>query len=243
MQNPVKNRREEPPYGARVAEPAKRVSNVAKQGAHALQITRTGPAFGAEGEMRDEILSAVRQWRKAPGATAIAVLSLTLGIGGTLALFSLVDALLLKTLPVHEPERLARFVGRDLRPGEQHEIGLPTHVWEHVRDHQTLFESVLAVGTGRVNLARGGETRHADIAFVGAGYFDTLGLRPAAGRALHRFDETLNNATAAVISHSLWQREYGGRATSPANPFTSTTTASTSSASPRRASSVWRSAE
>ncbi len=162
--------------------------------------------------MRDEILSAARQWRKAPGATAIAVLSLTLGIGGTLALFSLVDALLLKTLPVHEPERLARFVGRDLRPGEQHEIGLPTHVWEHVRDHQTLFESVLAVGTGRVNLARGGEARHADIAFVSAGYFDTLGLRPAAGRSLHRSDETLNNATAAVISHSLWQREYGERA-------------------------------
>lgn len=161
--------------------------------------------------MRDDILSAIRQWRRAPGATAIAVLSLTLGIGGTLALFSLVDALLLKTLPVHEPERLTRVVGRDLRPREQHDIGLPTHVWDYVRTHQTLFESVLAVGTGRVDLARGGETRHAGIAYVDAGYFNALGLRPATGRALGPSDEALANASVAVISHSLWQRDFGSR--------------------------------
>jgi putative ABC transport system permease protein len=161
--------------------------------------------------MRDEILSALRQWRRAPGATAIAVLSLTLGLGGTLALFSLVDALLLKTLPVHEPERLTRVVGRDLRPGEQHDIGLPTHVWEYVRRSQTTFESVLAVGTGRVNLARGGDTRLAGIAYVNGGYFETLGLRPAAGRGLAAFDEAPVNSAVAVISHALWQREYAGR--------------------------------
>jgi putative ABC transport system permease protein len=161
--------------------------------------------------MRDEILSAVRQWRRAPGATAVAVLSLTLGIGGTLALFSLVDALLLKTLPIHEPARLTRIVGRDLRPGEQHDIGLPTHVWEYVRRSQTIFDSVLAVGTGRINLARGGDTRLAGIAYVNGGYFETLGLRPAVGRVLAAFDEAPVNSAVAVISHSLWQRDYAGR--------------------------------
>jgi putative ABC transport system permease protein len=161
--------------------------------------------------MRDDLVSAVRQWRRAPGPTVVALVSLALGIGGTLGLFSLVDALLLKTLPVHEPERLTRIVGRDLRPGEQHDIGLPTHVWEYVRTHQMLFESVLAVGTGRVNLARGGETRHAGIAYVDADYFNTLGLRPAMGRALGPSDETPANASVAIISHSLWQRDYGGR--------------------------------
>ncbi|HUE88846.1 MAG TPA: ADOP family duplicated permease [Vicinamibacterales bacterium] len=161
--------------------------------------------------MLEDMRKALRQWRKAPAVTVIAVLSLTLGIGGTLALFSLVDALLLKTLPVYEPERLTRIVGRDLRPGEQHDIGLPTHIWEYLRDTQTMFESVLAVGTGRVNLARGGETRYAGTAFVDAGYFDTLGLRPAVGRPLRPYDEIPTNSTVAVISHSLWLREYGER--------------------------------
>jgi putative ABC transport system permease protein len=180
---------------------------------------RRGPAFGGGGEMRDETLSAVRQWRRAPAATAIAVLSLTLGIGGTLALFSLVDALLLKTLPVHEPERLTRVVGRDLRPGEQHDIGLPTHVWEYIRRSQTIFESVLAVNTGRINLARGGSTRYAGIAYVDGRYFETLGLRPAVGRLFAPFDEAPANAAVAVISHALWQRDFGGRPDTVGQPI------------------------
>src|SRR5688500_18543892 len=105
----------------------------------------------------DDVRSAWRQWRRAPGVTAIALVSLTLGLGASLALFSLVDALLWRSLPVRAPEQLTRFVGVDERGA--HEIALPTQIFDYINEHQSMFEAVTAVATDRANLARGGEAR------------------------------------------------------------------------------------
>lgn len=76
----------------------------------------------------DDLRNTWRQWRRTPLVTTLAALSLTLGIGGNLALFSLVDALVLRTLPIAAPETLVRFVTTDFRPGEIRDIAVPTHV-------------------------------------------------------------------------------------------------------------------
>ena len=142
--------------------------------------------------------------------TAAAFLSLTLGIGANLALFSIVDAVLLKTLPIPDPDQLVRIVTSDFRPGEQHEIAVPTHVWRYLRTEQKAFASLLAIATDRVNIAPGGETRYAGCAYVDAEYFDTLQVRIVLGRGLAASDDQPGAANVAVISYSLWQREYSG---------------------------------
>jgi putative ABC transport system permease protein len=157
----------------------------------------------------DDIRNAFRQWSRTPGITAIVLLSLTLGIGANLALFSIVNALLFRPLPIPRPDELTRIVGVGPRPGQHSEIVVATHVWEYVRDHQTMFASVLTVGTDRFNVASGSEARYVGGAFVDGGYFETLRLEMARGRALLPSDEQLG-ANVAVISHSFWQREYGG---------------------------------
>ena len=157
-----------------------------------------------------DIRNALRQWGRTPLVTALAALSLTLGIASTLALFGLVDALLLRRLPVTRPDELTRIVGHGLRPGELQDIGVPTRVWQYVREHQRLFTTVLAVGTDRVNLGQTGETRYVGCAYVSDNYFSALGVRVVTGRALTVTDDVPGHASAAIISYRLWQREYGG---------------------------------
>lgn len=149
---------------------------------------------------------AVRQWRRTPVLAGIMLLSLVLGIGASLTLFSLVDAILLATLPVQDPQRLVRLV----TPRGDAIVSNP--VWEHIRDTQPVFASAAGVATSRVNLARGGEGRFVSAALVSGGFFDTLGLRPQLGRALDRQDDHAGTAAVAIIGHGLWQRDYAGAA-------------------------------
>jgi predicted permease len=151
--------------------------------------------------------------RQTPIVSSVALLSLALGIGANVAIFSLVNALILKPLPVYEPDRLVimGYAGEGSR-GPQTSITNPQ--WEYVRDHQNVFVGVAAYGNPRFNLNSGGETRNAQGLFVSGRFFDTLGVTAALGRLFTAEDDRRGggpDGPVAVLSHGFWQREYGGR--------------------------------
>lgn len=159
-------------------------------------------------DLWQDVRYAVRDIRSNPGFTAVAVLSLALGIGANTAIFSLIDAVMLRSLPVNNPEELLQ-----LTMGKQdYAEGYMNPVWEQVRDRQDVFSGIFAYGGWRFNLAAGGEARYVDGDFVSGQFFDTLGVRTVFGRTLTPADDTRGYPGAAVLSHGFWQRQYGGRA-------------------------------
>jgi predicted permease len=147
-----------------------------------------------------------------PVVTAVAVLSLALGIGANTAIFSLVNSLLLRPLPVADPHRLVILTtGPDL--AEQY--GYTT--FDQIRRHGTALDGAMAWSLGGTSLlAYGGETSAVEHHFVSGDYFSTLGVQPLVGRTLTPADDVEGggpDGPAVVISHGLWQRRFGGAAT------------------------------
>jgi putative ABC transport system permease protein len=152
-----------------------------------------------------DIRYAVRALRSSPGFAAVAILSLALGIGANTAIFSLIDAVILKTLPVSHPEQLLQVI--------MHENPFFTNpIWEQLRDRQDVFSDIFAYGFGRFNLAAGGEARYAQGAYMSGQFFDTLGLRAIIGRNFTTADDRRGCPGTAVLSYDFWRKEYGGRA-------------------------------
>ena len=157
----------------------------------------------------------LRLLRRTPGFTAVAVLSLTLGIGANTAIFQLLDAVRLRALPVKDPGQLVevRLADPGPRPGNvvARYAQLTGPQWERLRADQQAFSSVLAWSPSRFNLALGGEVRTAQGIFVSGSFFEVLGITAARGRVLGAADDRRGcGSRAAVISHAFWQREYGG---------------------------------
>jgi putative ABC transport system permease protein len=155
---------------------------------------------------------ALRQMRQTPIVSGIALLSLALGIGANVAIFSLVNALILKPLPVYDPDRLVIMAYEGVR-GPNTSMTNPQ--WEYIRDHQEVLVGVGAYGNPRFNLNAGGETRNAQGLFVSGRFFDTLGVTAHIGRLLTTNDDRRGggpDGPVAVLSYGFWQREYGGRA-------------------------------
>jgi putative ABC transport system permease protein len=164
-----------------------------------------------------DLLYGVRMLRKSPGFTAVAVLTLALGVGANTAIFQLIDAVRLRTLPVREPRELVGVKLADTtgaRGSWQSDYPILTNaIWEQVRDRQEAFDGVFAWGPDTLNLSRGGEARFARAMWVSGDFFDTLGVRPQMGRVLNREDDRKGCGTAvAVLSHAFWKREFGGDA-------------------------------
>lgn len=154
---------------------------------------------------------AFRQLRQTPIVSTVALLSLALGIGANVAIFSLVNALMLKPLPVHEPDRLV-LIGLDAPNVVNTSLTNPQ--WEFIRDHQRTLVSVAAYGNPRFNLNSGGQTRNAQGLFVSGGFFDALGVTTHLGRLFTPADDRRGggeHGPVAVLSYGFWQREYGGR--------------------------------
>src|SRR5271166_5830886 len=125
---------------------------------------------------------AIRALRSSPGFAAVAILSLALGIGANTAIFSLIDSVILKTLPVNHPEQLVQVM-----MGKNQSFTNP--IWEQLRDHQDVFSGIFAYGGGRFNLAAGGEARYAQSNYVAGQFFNTLGLHAVLGRLLTMADD------------------------------------------------------
>ena len=156
-----------------------------------------------------------RMLRKSPGFTAAAVLSLALGIGANTAIFQLLDAVRLKTLPVASPHELTevRIVDMDKARGSfswRHHA-VTNSIWEQIRDRQQAFSGIFAWAPGGFNLAQGGEVRVGRALWVSGNFFGVLGVQPLLGRVLTPSDDTKDcTAPGLVISHGFWQREFGG---------------------------------
>ncbi len=143
--------------------------------------------------------------------TLVAALSLALGIGANTAVFSIINASLLKPLPVEEPERLASIFTTDTKnPGN-----LPTSHLNYVdyRDQNQVFSSLLASTGAGLSLTRGETIEPVFGLVVSGNYFDVLGVKAALGRAfLPDEDKTPGARPVVVLSHGLWQRSFGGDA-------------------------------
>ena len=157
---------------------------------------------------------AARLLRRSPGFTVVAVLSLALGIGAATAIFQIVDAVRLRTLPVARPWELARvrIVNMDGARGNRSSPYDPLNypVFEQIRRQQQGFTDVAAWSSTSFNLADGGEMRPARGLFVSGTFFDVLGIAPAAGRLIADADDKPGCAPRVVLSHAFWTREMGG---------------------------------
>src|SRR5260370_39203312 len=150
-----------------------------------------------------------------PGFALVAILSLALGIGANTAIFQLIDAVRIRTLPVKNPQELAVVRVIDRKGISGHITGRYSHLtnplWEQMRDHQQAFSSIFAWDREGLNLATGGEARNAQAIWVSGDFFKTLGVEPLMGRLLTPADDQRGcGSPNAVISYPFWQREFGG---------------------------------
>jgi predicted permease len=146
-----------------------------------------------------DVRHGLRLLARHPGFTLVAVLTLALGIGANTAIFSLVNSVMLRPLPVREPGRLAIVGG----------IGRGFPAWEQLRGQAGCFESVAAWGSSQFDLSSGGETRWVDGLWASGSFFDTLGVPAAIGRTLIDADDRPGAAAVTVISHAFWERQFG----------------------------------
>jgi putative ABC transport system permease protein len=142
----------------------------------------------------------VRLLTRHPGFTLVAVLTLALGIGANTAIFSLINSVMLRPLPVRDPGRLAVVGG----------IGRGFPSWEWLQKEAGRFESVAAWGPSQFDLSAGGETQWVDGLWASGSFFDTLGVPAVLGRTLITADDTRGAEAVTVISYAFWQREFGG---------------------------------
>lgn len=158
-----------------------------------------------------DIRYALRILGRTPVISCVAVLSLALGIGANTAIFSLLDCVMLRMLPVAKPEELAQL--RTINPQRPNGEGNPTFtnpLWEEVRNRQNVFSGVFAWSWTRFDLAQGGAVNAANGMFVSGDYFSTLGVRPVAGRLLSESDDRRGCVGATVLSYGFWQEHFGG---------------------------------
>ena len=157
-----------------------------------------------------DVRLAVRSLRASPVVAAVAILSLSLGIGANTAIFSIIDSLLLRPLPVKDPARLALVTA-----------GTPSHVavwsnaiWTEIHQRPELFERSAAWSFTQLNLAAGGETQPLDGLWASGSFFETLGVSAVVGRTLTEGDDrpggqASHDGPVAVISYGLRQRRFG----------------------------------
>lgn len=151
----------------------------------------------------------LRMLRKAPGFTAVAVLTLALGIGANTAIFSLLNTVMLRMLPVRAPEQLVQVAMLTKNFGGRVRYSYTNPLWEAIRDRQDVFEGTFAWGTDAFNLSAGGEAQDARGLYVSGDYFDVLGVRAVAGRLISRSDDQRGCSGAAVLNYGFWNEHYG----------------------------------
>jgi putative ABC transport system permease protein len=154
---------------------------------------------------------AVRALRTSPVVSFVAILSLALGIGANTAIFSLVNSLLLRPLPVKHPQQLV-MLGEGSANGQQ---AWTYPIWDQIRQRPQLFDGAFAWSGTRFNLASGGETEFVDGIWASGGMFETLGVPAMLGRTFTDADDRRGggrDGAVAVISYAFWQRRFAGAA-------------------------------
>jgi predicted permease len=162
---------------------------------------------------------ALRLLRKSPGFATTVILTIALGIGANTAIFTLVHAVLMKSLPVVDPKTLYRVGDRDdccVNGGFENDDGdfdlFSYELYTHIRDAAPEFEQLAAMqaGNNTFTVRRGAEAAKPEIGeYVSGNYFSTFGIGAYAGRVLSTVDDTPGAAPAVVMSYSSWQSDYG----------------------------------
>jgi len=160
--------------------------------------------------LMQDVRYGLRVLARAPGFTAVAVLTLALGIGANTAVFTLLDAILFRLLPVQRAEQLyqVRRISADVPERLSGDFTNP--LWENLRARQDVFSGMAAWGNTDFNLARGGAVQRAEGLWVSGDYFATLDVRPALGRLITPADDRRGCPAIAVLSYGFWQDRYAG---------------------------------
>ncbi|MCC6235730.1 MAG: ABC transporter permease [Verrucomicrobiales bacterium] len=155
---------------------------------------------------------AMRQLLKCPGFTAVAVLTLALGIGANTAIFSVVNTVLLRPLPYSEPDRLVRIYSEfpSFPNGGLRRFAVSAPEYLDLRRETKSWGSFDAWASGGVNVGGGAQPTRATATQLTGGLLPTLGARPLLGRLLTPEDDVPGGPPVAVISHGLWQRAFAG---------------------------------
>ncbi len=161
-----------------------------------------------EGLLQD-VRYGLRVMRKNPGFSLVAVMSLTLGIGANTLIFSLLNAVLLRSLPVQEPDSLV--VLKVAKPDRQSEASFSYPLYRDLRDQNTVFSDVVAHNVVPVTITTETESERATTELVSGNFFTTLGVKAAQGRLLNESDDVRQDGhPVAVLNYSFWQSRFGG---------------------------------
>lgn len=159
-------------------------------------------------ELRADVKLALRTIRRSPGFAAVTVLSLALGIGANTAIFGVFDAVMLRVLPVREPNRLVflHIAGSEGRDGP------PYPLYELIRDRATSFEAVSVFSSASLEVTADRGREPARGLQVSGNFYEMLGVRPVLGRTLTDSDDRIGGVegAAVVISRAYWQQRFGG---------------------------------
>ena len=179
------------------------------------RVSAEDAALGLESLWHD-VRSALRVFVKSPGFSFVVVATLALGIGANTAIFELLDAVLLQSLPVKNPQELAqvRVVNMDKARGNFFS-GYPAVtnlIWEKLREDHPGFSGIAAWRDVDFSRDSGGDARFVNGLYVSGEFFRVLGVRPVAGRVFTAEDDRPGcGLPGAVISYGFWQQEFGGR--------------------------------
>jgi predicted permease len=168
-------------------------------------------------DFRRDGVFALRTLRRNPGFAAAAVLSLALAIGVNTAVFSLVNAVLVRPLPVGAPDELVQ-ITRLTPDGRPASVSYP--LFEHLRDNVRSISGAFAHGTSSETIAIDGEPDFVAADLVSGAYFDVLRVQPGAGRLLRPDDDQLTATPVAIISDSYWTRQFGRAPSALGTTFT-----------------------
>lgn len=157
-------------------------------------------------ELEREFRYATRQLGRNPGFTTTVVLTLALSIGANTAIFSVVNALLLKSLPYAHPERMGTIYARVTGPhGSDGLAGIDGERWELLRDGVPALISAVSGSTSGINLKAGARVQYVQDGRVSAHYFDVLGLQPIIGRNFSEDEDRPHGPKAAILSYNVWR--------------------------------------
>ena len=156
-----------------------------------------------------DIRYALRMLAKSPGFTTAALLSLALGIGANTAVFSVVNAVLVKALPYHEPERLVLVWGKD-KTQDAHRGQVSATDIVDVRARNRVFEEISTYTDFRPVLTGAGEPERIFGAQVGEAFFDVMHAKPLLGRVFTAEEQAQGKDYVAVLSYALWQKRFAG---------------------------------
>ncbi|KAF0216021.1 MAG: ABC efflux pump inner membrane subunit, partial [bacterium] len=168
-------------------------------------------------QLIQDLLFGVRILKKSPVFTIVAVLSLAFGIGANMAVFQLLNAISLRSLPVKNPQELVE-VRVSLNEGKTGRFSgsrpsLTYAQWQELCNTQEVFSEIFAWSNATFNISQGGQAQYARSLYVSGSFFSTLKIEPILGRIFTSDDDQAGCSTnVTVISHRFWQRQFGGQA-------------------------------